>query len=301
MDTLCALIPRTERKLVGSRVARLIHDARREAWLPLQSAGRAVCQRIGTVVMAIAPWLPRERLSLLVRYGLWAVTLDDHLDSPAASQAKLDRLRDAVAAATAGIPPARDDAMMLDLTDIAAQLSRYDNSGAAFSRFSASLRDAVNAGVEHAMLARAVSNGTASPPTAGQYLAVAARTVNYHSFAYALLAVVAGGLPSRALDRLDAALWHGARAVRLGNDMRSFKRDRIEVTLNVLTLRTAEGKPVTRRQVQREIGRHVRAHHDALKALIGMSSDDMNLGRAARSLARSLDLSVGLYRLTDLR
>jgi hypothetical protein len=122
--------------------------------------------------------------------------------------------------------------------------------------------------------------------------------VHYHSYAYALLAL-AGGLSGPALDRLDVALEHAARAVRLGNDLRSFERDKVGLHLNVLMLRTANGKRVTRRQVQREIGRHVRAHHRALKPLIGTT--DTNLGRAARSLARSLDLSVGLYRLTDLR
>jgi hypothetical protein len=287
--------------LVGSRVARLVHDAGRQAWLPRRLVDRGVRQRVSTVITAIAPWLPRERLSLLVQYGLWTVMLDDRLDSPVARPARLRRLRDAVAAATAGRTHARRDQLMGGLRGIAEQLSRYDNSGAVFARFNASLADAVNAGVEHALLGRAVSKGVSPPPTAGRYLAVAARTVNYHSFAYALLAVVAGGLSGPALDRVDAALWHAARAVRLGNDLRSVGRDRVDLTLNVLTLRGADGTPVTRRHVQREIGRHVRAHHHALKPLIGMTDEHIGLGRAARSLARSLDLSVGLYRLTDLR
>ncbi|HCT77557.1 MAG TPA: hypothetical protein DGG94_05645 [Micromonosporaceae bacterium] len=294
MDTLCTLIPSTEWRLVQARVARLSHDAIRASRYHSRQPKREMYRRISTVVASIAPWLPHDRLLLLVRYAVWSVQLDDRIDRRGADAATLNRLRNAVTSAIAG--NATGEPLFDDLAMIVKQLSTYDSSGAVLSRFGTALKEAVSTGIAHAVLGKAVFKGTARPPTKEDYLDVAASTVNYRSFAYALLAVVVGDLPESALDQLDAALSHGAHAVRLSNDLRSADRDQTEQTLNVLSLQDSDGNPVTQRQVRQEIGRCLCAHHDVLSRLAGP-----DLVVPAYSLARSLELSIGLYRLADLR
>ena len=292
MGTLSALVPVAERSLVYASAARLQRDL---AWpadhTPLDPM---LVRRVCFVVTAIAPRLPPDRLGVLARYALWSILLDDRLDAPGADPAALDRLCRAVAAATRGNADT-DDPLTATLAGILDEVSRRDPSGAAAGRFGAALRDAVAAGVDHARLARAVVAG-ATAPTAGGYLAVAARSVNYLSFGYALLAV-GRDPPSRVvLDRLDFPLRHAARAVRLANDLRGVARDRAEGTLNVLDLRTADGRAVTPQLVTRGIARRRRAHDAALRRLTAP-----HLAGAARALTRSLRLALDLYRLTDLR
>ncbi|MGH3682236.1 MAG: terpene synthase family protein, partial [Natronosporangium sp.] len=135
------------------------------------------------------------------------------------------------------------------------------------------------------------------PPTAERYLAVAARTVNYHSFGYALLLAGPDPPANATVDRLEPALWDAACAVRLGNDLASVRRDRAARALNVLDLRVRDGGPVTtRRSVRRRIARHARAHDQHLSSLT-----TPELAGPARSLTRCLRVSIGLYRHSDLR
>lgn len=255
-------------------------------------------ERVSTVVAAIAPRLAPDRLALLVRYALWSIVLDDRIDPPPARSGSPaeppDGLAEAVAAAAAGQPPDPADALLTDLTDIFDALSRHDPTGAARQRCGEALRDAVAAGVEHRRLGQAIADGTRLAPTAEEYLAVAARTVNYLSFAYALLAVAGFGLTRSQVDRLAPALRHGAYAVRLGNDLRSVERDRSAGALNVLDLRTADRTAVTADWVRRKIARHARAHDHTLTRLRARPA-------VARALRRSLQISLALYQLTDLR
>jgi hypothetical protein len=88
--------------------------------------------------------------------------------------------------------------------------------------------------------------------------------------------------------------------VRLANDLRSAARDRAAGTLNVLDLRTVDGRAVTPRLVAGEIGRRRRAHDGALRRVADPLTDP-DLAGAARALTRSLRLALDLYRLTDLR
>lgn len=295
MDTLCTLVPSTEWRLVQARVARLSHDAIRASRYPSRQPKREMYRRISTIVASIAPWLPHERLLLLVRYAVWSIRLDDLIDRRGAGLATLKRLQDAVTSAIEGNANTGEP-LFDDLAMIVKQLSTYDRSGAVLARFGAALREAVATGIAHSVLGKAVFQGNARPPTKEDYLDVAAGTVNYRSFAYALLAVVAGELPESVLDQVDPALSHAAHAVRLSNDLRSAERDQAEQTLNVLTLQDSAGNPVTQRQVRQEIGRCLCAHHDVLSRLTGP-----DLVVPAYSLARSLELSIGLYRLADLR
>jgi hypothetical protein len=289
---MSALVPVAERPLVYAGAARLERD------LGWYAAGTprdpGLVRRVCFVVTAIAPRLPPDRLAVLARYALWSILLDDRLDAPTPDLAALDRLRHAVAAATRGSPDPGDP-LTATLAGIIDELSGRDPSGAAVGRFGAALRDAVAAGVDHARLARAVAAGAAAP-TAGRYLAVAARSVNYLSFGYALLALGRVTPPGAVLDRLDLPLRHAARAVRLANDLRGVARDRAAGTLNVLDLRTADGDAVTPRLVARGIARRRLVHDAALRRLTGP-----DLAAAARTLTRSLRLALDLYRRTDLR
>jgi hypothetical protein len=257
------------------------------------------------VVAAIAPRLRYDRLAVLARYARWSILLDDRLDRPEPDPRELAELREAVAAVTAGRPAPRSpgsaaaEAVPELLGGILAELAALaglEPAGAGVGRVGAELRDAVTSGVAHALLGRAVAAGQQPAPTAGQYLAVAARTVNYRSFGYALLALAGAGPAAgsrAAAAAVDRALWHGAGAVRLANDLRSVDRDRSEATLNLLCLRTRSGGTVTAEEVRAAIDRRVRAHDLAL-ALAGP-------GPAAPLLGRCLRLSVGLYRWGDLR
>jgi hypothetical protein len=296
MSLLSALIAPAERRSVGVTAGRLLAELAALAWPGHHQPSPELCRRVCFVVTAIAPELPLDRLSVLARYALWSILLDDRLDAPGAGPVTLHRIQHTVVATTSGRRTDLSDPTATVLAGILDELSSYDRSGATVVRFGAALRDAVDAGVHHAHLARAVAAGTAPPPTAEQYLEVAARSVNYRSFGYALLAAGPAGLTAAALDRLAPALAHAEHAVRLANDLRSVARDRAGATLNVLGLRTAGGAPVTPRLGADEIGRRRLAHRDELSQLI-----DPDLAQAARALARSLRVSVGLYQLTDLR
>lgn len=281
--TLTALVPLGELRSVRAALTRVRSRSPHRGLPDLDPGTR---ERVCAVVAAIAPRLATDRLALLVRYALWSVVLDDRIDD-----APPARPRPREAPATAGTPT---DPLPTALGGILRQLSRYDPTGVARARCARTLREAITDGVDHRRLGRAVAAGTRPPPTAAEYLAVAASTVNYLSFAYALLAVAGARLTGAEADRLEPALRHAAYAVRLGNDLRSVARDRASHTLNVLDLRTAAGAPVTTGWVRREIARHARAHDHAL-ARRG------HRPAVTRALTRCLRVSLALYRLADLR
>lgn len=270
-----------------------LHRAARQA-----GEDSPMCRRVCQVVAACAPSSPVPGLFTLVRYALWSVLLDDRLDGPDPDSAALGALRDGVVSALDASAPdgAGVDPFLLPLTQCAAQLRQSDRHGAAAEEFASSVVDAVDAAIEHALFGEAVLSGVAAPPTMDDYLPVAARTINYRSFCFGLLAV-SGGVADRAdLDVIDRALTPGAAAVRLANDLRSVARDASERTLNALGLRTRAGEPVTTGLVQREIDRQMGVHDQILAELSAPTSE-----LAAPMLIRSLRLSVGLYRSTDLR
>lgn len=288
---LARLVPLTELPSARAALARVRAEVPHHAFPDLDPKAH---DRVSTVVAAIAPRLAPPRLALLVRYALWSLGLDDRIDTRPTSPDTpddLDQFAESVAAAAAGRPAT--DPLLADLTDLLAGLSRYDSTGAARARCEESLLDAVTSGIEHRRLGQAVSAGTCSPPTTQEYLSVAARTVNYLSFAYALLALGDARLTESELDQLGPALRHGAYAVRLGNDLRSLTRDRAAGGLNVLGL-PMPGAPVTARWVRQEITRRARAHDHALARRCGQPP-------VTRALTRSLRVSLALYQLADLR
>lgn len=296
MVAVSALVPPSQHLLVRARAARLTRQALPGRWPLAHRPGAGLARRVGVVVAAIAPWLPHRRQGLLARYALWTLLLDDECDRPDASLAQIDRLLGAVTAVVAGEETPAEETpaefpLAAELAAIVAQLRRCDPTGAGACRLGATLRQAMAAEAQHLRLAHAVAHGHAAPPTAEEYLAVAAHTVHYVSFAYVLLA--AARIPANR--RFTEALWHAACAVRLSNDLRSVARDRAEGRLNVLSLSTAAGAPVSRPWVHHAIERHLRDHDRALMRL------PRGLADAAPTLRRCVRVSVGLYRHSDLR
>lgn len=288
MDEILALIPPGERQAARDRVARLRRD------LEGLGDGRLI-QRTGAVVAVIAPHLPYRRLWLLVRFALLTVRLDDQLDRRGADPVVLGRVRERIARAVdchapaAGQRAADGGSRPVPSDPRAAQAGvrigvRARGRCTVSHRIGRELLDAVDAGIQHA----ALSDGRRL--TVEEYLDIATRSINYRSFAYALLALTRPAVADEVLDALAPALAHASRAVRLSNDLRSVERDRIAGTVNILVLRRADGSPVTTEDVRREIDRCVRAHHAALARFAD-----------GETLKRCLELSVDLYRSTDLR
>jgi Terpene synthase family 2, C-terminal metal binding len=292
MGMLASLVPGSDQPIVRAHVARLQQAAREQSW-PGPAAPQ-LRRRVCCVVAAIAPALPPRPLSLLARYALWSFVFDDALEAAGADPDTLARFRDEVAGIAAGSRQTGGDPVRVALSRMLDDLARYDPGGEVVRRFGDAVRDAAAAEVEQVLLGRAVAAGIAPPPTAEQYLALGARSANYRSFAFLLLAVVAGALPGSTLDRMDPALWYAARAVRLGNDLPSVARDRGRAGLNIVALRTAGGEPVTRQQVIADIDRYVRAHDDALAPLT-------DAGPAVPALRRSLRVTVELFRMGGVR
>ncbi|GAA1384000.1 hypothetical protein GCM10009661_64680 [Catellatospora chokoriensis] len=284
----------------GSALARLRFAALRH-WPAAQRPDRGMCARIAGVVAASAPGAPVDRLVLPVRYALWSVLLDDRLDAREASPADLATLAQQVSAASQARSDELSGEFVGELASTAAALHHLRQTVVA-RRFSAAVDEAVAAGIEHAALGRAVAEGAEPAPDLDDYLRVAAATVNYRSFAFvAMAAVLDDALSGEALDRLEAPLRYAAGAVRLANDLRSVGRDRAEVSLNALMLRSPAGKPVTRRLIQARIRAYVAAHDTLLAGLSAPDRGRTGLVFAAGTLKRLLRLSIGMYRVTDLR
>ena len=321
MGMLASLVPGSEQPTVRAHAARLQRAAREQSWPGAEAA--QLRRRVCFVVAAIAPGLPPRPLSLLARYALWSFVFDDVLDASGADPDALARFRDEVVGITAGSRDTAGDPVQVALLRMLGDLARYDRGGEVVRRFGDAVGDAARAGVEQVLLGRAVAAGSAPPPTAEQYLALGARGANYRSFAFLLLAVVAGALPSATLDRMEPALWHAARAVRLGNDLPSVARDHAESGLNIIHLRTAGGEQVTRERVIADIDRYVQAHDDALASLVDAGPDAKAVASAAapqfcpatepagvsaapakaavQALRRSLRVTVELFRMGGLR
>lgn len=262
-----------------------------------RGGGHPVWRRVCLQVAAIAPDLPVPRLTLLARYATWCYQLDDRMDAPDADPADLRALRDGVVGVLTGAGPASErDPLPLRLRTIYCELSGYDDGGAVTGRFAAALRDAVTLDLDHVLLARAVAAGTRPPPPVADYLSVAARTVNYHSFVWALLAVGIGRLSPAQLLAVAPALDLAATAVRLGNDLRGADRDGSE--LNVLQLPGPDGVRLTRAEVRERIDELVAAHDRLLDERVAAGRVRCSV---ARTLRRCLAQSVRLYRYADLR
>lgn len=292
MVSILAVVPRHERPRVRVRASRL-----RRADTGAPGTTRRLRWRACVQVAAIAPDLPFERLVLLTRCALWAYRLDDRAEALRDDATALARFRQDVAAVAAGPAAGWADPLLADFRDQLAELSGYDPTGEVAPRYGDAVRDAAAGEDDQRRLERAVASG-APPPTVDEYLAVAARNMNYRSFAYALLALVGEPLTGIQLDRIDEALWQASCAVRLANDVRGAGQDRARATLNVLDLRTGSGVAATPGYVWEEVDRRAIAHG---AVLTDMTRTGTIPRAAARVLTRSLAQSIRLYRRTDLR
>ncbi|GIG59193.1 hypothetical protein Lfu02_35650 [Longispora fulva] len=285
-------------ELADPAVRRITRALRQGAGRERVRAAPRLYATVPASIAAVAPRLDHAAQLWLARYTLWSVhALDDMLDDPDRTPAELADVATLVRTITAGLcPPDPRDHFAVELSAFVAAVRARDSGGLIADRFVASLRDAVEAGVAITTLSARVRAGEAEPPDMGEYVAVAARDLNYKSFAYALLAFVGDDPAPCALDLWDQALSAGAVALRLANDRPSVDRDRAAGRLNVLDLRTGMGTPVTDALVDAQIRYHAR-HHDALLA----RTCDRTLHASVEALRTCLAQSLNLYRVGDLR
>jgi hypothetical protein len=290
--SVLSVVSRGDRPQVRATARRLHHVL----GVPLD-VSPAFRRRLTHQIAAIAPDLPVDRLELLARHAICMIRFDDVLDRQTAGPEALQPLVDAVTAVTLGIDDGSSNPLLATLAGIVGELAGYDRSGRTLGRYVNALQDWITAEVAMVQVRQAVAAG-GRQPTAEEYLALAARTVNYRSFAYALLVVTGGSLSAGQLACVDSPLWHAAWAVRLGNDLRGLPRDQGEPVLNVLWLRTEAGSPVTPAYLREEIRRRAKAHDDELRALSGLGAI---AATTERTLTRCLHQSVQLYLRTDVR
>src|SRR5437762_2284880 len=264
MEELLVLVPPGERARIRTKAMRLAEEARRRAGPMRVRQTPRLYETLPVTVAAIAPALDDDRLLLLVRYGIWSVLLDDHLDAPDADPAELRATEEQIGQIIDGTQvPAKHDYIARELAEILAGL-RARHHEALMTRFTDAVRDAVAAAVGRAEERTRFAGSAAGLPAAEDYLDVASRDVNYRSFALALLLVI-GETPSPEVVALwDAALPAASAAVRLANDLRSVRRDQREGRLNILTLRTRAGTHVTQVYVRRQVQQYVLGHLTAL-------------------------------------
>lgn len=291
--SVLSVVSRADRPQVRATARRLHH----QLGVPLD-VSPALRRRVTHQVAAIAPDLPVDRLELLARHAICTIRFDDLLDLRARTPDELAGLVDGVTAVILGEHGGSSNPLLATLAGIVGELAGYDRSGRTLGRYVNALQDWIAAEVAMVQLRQAVAAGRRRPPTAEEYLEIAARTVNYRSFAYALLAVTGGSLTAGQLACVDSPLWHAAWAVRLGNDLRGVQRDLGEPVWNVLWLRTGTGARVTPGYVREEIRRRANAHDDELRALSGLGAV---AAATERTLTRCLRQSVRLFLQTDVR
>jgi hypothetical protein len=296
MNALLRLVPPAERATVRAKAQRLADEARAWANPVHDRLGSRLYESLAMTVAAIAPWLAHAELSMLVRFSLWAYLLDDRLDAPAADRADARAVGRVVAKVLRTGRASSPDFLETGLAEVYRDLRRYDPRGHVTVRFAVALCDGVRAAVTHVEQSRRLAQGKCGQPAAEEYLDIAARHVHYRSFALALLAMVGDDPSHDELDFLDATLVPAAIAVRLSNDLCTFGKDQREGNLNVLGLRSWDGATMTPDHVDGEIERQVNAH----LALLERASI-MDLGDSRAALANSLRISVGLYRIGDLK
>ncbi|MEV6522885.1 terpene synthase family protein [Longispora sp. NPDC051575] len=294
MKPVLRLVPVKERVVVKADAARIAADNREWALARVGVSGPKLCDNLALTVAAIAPGLGVRRLEILVRFSLWTFMFDDRMDDPAADVDALRAVEASVDQALGVGDRAADggDVLVGTLERLVADLREHDREGVALPRLFDALRDDAAGSLAHALLSRRVAAGAEPLPTVPEYLEFASRSINYRSFALALLLLL-GGRSADTLDRLGPALGSACRAIRLANDLRSVERHRREGTLNALLLADPGGAPVTREAVDARVDEQVRLHD----GLVGELADT----GAGTALVNSLRISVGMYRLGQLR
>lgn len=285
MGSVIAAVRRHERRLVRAQAFRL---ERLVGWQP--DVRWRLRRRVCLQVAAVAPQLASARLAVLVRHRLWSYRLQRRVDVAGRDVAAVRRLRDDLAAVTTGDDGNPADPLLLDLAHLRRALAGYDATGAAVSWYGAALRDSVTGAVDQLGLEREVATGAGPPLTAERYLELAARTVYYRGFGYALLALVGEELTDPQLHSIDAAMWHAAYAVRLATDLHEADRSGAAPGRTVVGLPTATGLVATPGYVWDATDRHVEAHDAVLATLTGLgaipAASTLALGRCLAQIVR---------------
>jgi hypothetical protein len=297
---LLSLVPAADRATVLVAARRLcvggVHDG--------LSIGSYDLGMVAVTVAAMAPTLTADRLRLLFMYCCATIELDDRLDSQPLEQAQraADRIGELIRSGALAADADHFEAALLSILD---QLRAEDAGAGTFGRLMAALADAAAAGASLTRLSRLVAQGSAPLPSAGEYLEVASRDVNFRSVALALVILCAERRSPAQVDRLDQAITVACRTVRLANDHATAAKDRAERRLNIIGLSAdglgalslsadGLGAPVTADDVERWIDHNVQTH----AALLAAASSP-GLATTTAALANSLRMAVGLYRLAS--
>jgi hypothetical protein len=295
---LLQLVPEPDRIRAGVKAVQVGVDNTTWATERLGASGPKLCKNLAYAGAAIAPRLPRHKLALFNRFTLWTFVIDNMLDDPAAGPDDVRATGNAVRRSlAAGSVDGNDNPAVRVLWELIPELAAQHGEDA-LTPFADALDDDIAGSIQHSLLSRSVTAGHEPAPTAEDYLPVAARSINYRAVAHVLLLLVLDDPRSwqAHLGTLNDALTAACRAIRLANDLRSVERHRKEGALNVLLLNTAEGAPAQRHDIEKQIEQHVHDHDSALAELPGGTSS-----AAAAALINSLRVSVGVYRVGQLR
>lgn len=288
MDSVIAAVRRHERPLVRAQAFRL---DRQVGWQP--DVSWRLRRRVCLQVAAIAPQLASARLAVLVRHRLWAYRLERGVDAAAGDLAMVRRLREGIEAVAAGGRSHPEDPLLMEFAHLRRTLSRYDPAGTVVAWYGASLRESVAAAEDRLRQEQAAATGATPPLTAERYLELAARTIDYRGYAYALLALVGEELTGPQLHSIDAALWHAAYAVRLATDLDRARQLGLDAGRSVVGLLTATGQEATPGYVWDATDRHVEAHDAVLSTLTGLGAIPAG---STLALTRCLAQTIRLYR-----
>jgi hypothetical protein len=293
MGSVIAAVRRHERSLVRAQALRL---DRLVGWRP--GVSWRVRRRVCVQVAAIAPQLASARLAVLVRHRLCFYRLERQVAAAGGDLATTRRLRRGVEAVISGGDSYPEDALLLELAHLRRTLSHHDPGGRMVACYGGSLRDSITAAAQ-LRAQRDAATAAGRSLTAERYLELAAHTVDYRSFAYALLALAGEELTGPQLQSIDAALWHGAYAVRLASDLsEAGGRRRGPLTdQSVVGLPTAAGQVATPGYVWDATDRHVEAHDAVLATLTGLGAIP---AASTLALTRCLTQSIRLHRQFEL-
>lgn len=267
MGSVIAAVRRHERPLVRAQAFRL---DRQLGWQP--GVSWRVRRRVCLQVAAVAPQLASARLAVLVRHRLCSYRLDRQVGAADSDVATVRRLRDGIEAVVAGGRRYPEDPVLLEFAQLRRTLSRYDPAGAVVGWYGASLRDFVTAAEDQLWQEQAAATGAGPALTAERYLELAARTIDYRGYAYALLALVGEELTGAQLHSIDAALWHAAYAVRLATDLHRARQLGLGAGRSVVGLPTATGQEATPGYVWDATDCHIEAHDAVLSTLTGLGA-----------------------------
>ncbi len=233
-----------------------------------------------------APWLTAEQLRMANRISLWAFGLDWEIDYLAKSRSDVDAVVTRCLDVDDGGQPGAGDCLGRFLAELRSELA----AAPAFASLGQVWRDQLERTLdamarEWDWKAAYTADGDSALPSFEQYLANADNLG--FSLVYVAHWICTGEAGAGHVDELMAASWEVQRAMRLINDLGTYKRDLQWGDLNVLML------GVTQQDVMERIALHAARCQELLAPL--------RAGQAALAtyLERMVGFNMGFHPVTD--